>query len=643
MQSEILRTCMSIALIGILSHAHHASAQANGQNAKFVAAINSFNQATQFVETSPKVWTQSTGNVITNYNESQRDAWSIYLLRKIDGHAFSIDLYKKAVYDSVNGATLFTVTSSSTQIPAAQPWAPAETSPAELAPPVPPAGSNPGIPPATSGTGIPPNAGSPANFTPFDTAASGTEQTRFYAHRPELVGRFTNNTLYVAYNKYAGNQATGVGLTALSAIGNNFQKSWDRTLPLDLLGGLTTTSDGAYSLSVKSEHLLFDMSANNFRPNVSVMQRYDRQGNAAWTRDVNSQQYLGSKYEPQKGEAKAIYSPMNTGTAALASGNGRLAAVMASNTLPDIPINSRHQRAQFFAVGTDGSGVASSDESSWRHSFDQRVIFDGTDFIIADLADAGWYMAGPGITLRKLSPSTGQPAPEWLNQGVYVYVRAGEKSGGNYTFTSLGGVVASQRGYTVVFTSEKNNHTAAGRDGWQSPVVEPRNLGLVHVVRDFDTRQRNEFSVHNLIDVQQNGIVDSQGATSGLISRLDKSDHRFRSAGVVWLTNLPNGVSAERPKVVNLGGNESILLWEEWTYSGQQLSWQSTKAMLIDEYGSVLRPAVTINSRLNPSGADVPFEMNGRAAWIMGSGSARQLTLHQIDRNLQLTSSPLPM
>lgn len=628
MQSVILRTTTAIAVLVALAYSPQCSAQANGQNAQFVAATDSVNQVTQFAQTSPKVWRQTTGNVTTEYQETSRDAWSIYLSRQTDKRAFQIDLYQKTVVDRSNGATLFTVTSSSTQLPATQPG---------VTP------SDPVTPPSNPGIGQPTNPGTPANFIPFDTAASGTEQTRFYSHRPEVVGRFSNNTLYVAYNKYAGNQANGVGLTALSVNGNSLQKSWDRALPLDLVGGIAATSDAVYSLSVKSEHLLFDMSANNFRPNVAVMQRYDRKGNAVWTRDINSQQYLGSQYDQQKGEAKAIYSPMNTGTAALAAGNGSLAAVMASNTLPDIPINSRHQRAQFLAVGMDGSGRGTSDESSWRHSFDQRVVFDGTDFVIADLADAGWYMAGPGITLRKLNPSTGQPSPEWLNQGVYVYVRAGEKSGGNYTFTSLGGVVASQRGYAVVFTSEKNNHTAAGRDGWQSPVVEPRNLGLVHVVRDFDARQKRDFSANTLIDVQQNGIVDSQGSSSGLVSRPDKTDHRFRSAGVVWLTSLPNGVSAERPKVVKLGGNELLVLWEEWTYAGKQLSWQSTKAMLIDEYGSVLRPAATINSRLNPSGADVPFEMNGRAAWITGDGSRRQLTLHQIDRDLQLTSTPLPM
>ena len=66
---------------------------------------------------------------------------------------------------------------------------------------------------------------------------------------------------------------------------------------------------------------------------------------------------------------------------------------------------------------------------------------------------------------------------------------------------------------------------------------------------------------------------------------------------------------------------------------------RTTRAMVVGESGQIIRPAVTIDARLNPSGADRLFVMDGRAAWIVGQGaSSWKLSLHSIGLDLTLST-----
>jgi hypothetical protein len=141
------------------------------------------------------------------------------------------------------------------------------------------------------------------------------------------------------------------------------------------------------------------------------------------------------------------------------------------------------------------------------------------------------------------------------------------------------------------------------------------------------------------INVSRN-IVDSDGP-SNTFTRPDKTELTFTQTGIVWLTHLPAGVSAERPKLVRIATDRYIALWEEWTYNGTALSYKATKSLLIDERGQVVHPEAPIDARLNPSGADRAFVWNGSAAWITSSAQPGTLTLHTVDANLELVNREL--
>lgn len=439
-------------------------------------------------------------------------------------------------------------------------------------------------------------------------------------------------------------------LTRFTRNAGTYSRTWEKRLPLPRLVGMTSDGKGGfYVAAVVAENLATELTTVTYRPNVLVMAKYDDAGNEVWQRDLNSAEYLGDAGESST--ATAVFSPLTAGSGALAYGAGKIIVTLASNTLPDPNISQRHQRAQYFAVGEDGAGFKSASETSWRHSFDQRLLFDGNDFVFVDIGDAGWYMPGAGVALRKIEPIpsganfVGQPF------GVYAYMRQGETAGSqNFSFTSLGDIAVGSQGYVVLFSSEKTNPGPTPRSGWDQPVAEPRNVGLVHVTQGFSSVLEGDWDGQQILGntIIKNGqpvsttikstVVDSPGA-SATFTRVDKPDKSFTQTGIVWLTDLPAGVSAERPKLIKLDGNNYIVAWEEWSYNGTQLDYQSTKAMVVNEQGGQVRAATAINARLNPSGADHPFVLDGRAAWVASNGG--KLSVYSLDVSLALTTAEL--
>lgn len=499
---------------------------------------------------------------------------------------------------------------------------------------------------------------------PFDTAGAPSDQANYHSTKPQIMAALADGGMIVGWNEYASGRLVNARLTRIVNGQDKFIKAWEKTLPLPALGGVATDGTNAYVLCASNEDLLNDKTTANYRPGVLQLVKFDRSGNQLWVKDLNNEQYLGGL--DSNGLAnRGVYSPFVGGTGQLEYGNGRLLVSLACNTLPDARIGGvRHQRAMFFTVGEDGSGSQSFAESSGRHSFDQRVLFDGTDFVIAEVGDAGWYMPAAGIAIRKAKPNAngGAEFVPAAAEGVYIYARRGNgDSYSNTSFTSLGNLALGDRGYVALFSSQISNGQPPV-SGFESPVPEPRNLAMVHVVKNFEAVQdatmyadfqpegkpipgnvsidfRNQSYKVGPINITNN-VVDSNGPTSELITRADNPERTFRQHGIVWLTNHGAGVSVERPRLIRLSADRYMALWEEWTYTGtgQNLKYQATKAMLIGEYGNVLQAARPVNARLNPAGADRLFQLGTGAAWLTGDTGSGKLTLHLVDANLNTTS-----
>ena len=497
-----------------------------------------------------------------------------------------------------------------------------------------------------------------APYLPYNTAAQGSEQMRPHAATTEVVGYYQNQQLFFAWND---RESEKVKISAYTKKGNQFEKQWIKDVPNGLQRLATFGSDGThlYCLTAVQENLINDKRTLGYRPNTLHLTKTKLDGQEAWTRDLNSQAYFKSP----------VFSPLDFGTADLAIGQGRLLLTYAGHTLPDAN-GFRHQGASYTLINTqDGqsNGKDQNGTTSWRHSFDQRVMFDGQDFVLLDLADAGWYMPAAGITVNKVTINNPQQAQMPSNpEGIYVYARQGETAGSqNFSFISMGDVVAGDEGYTVLFSSEKSNPNRK-RDGWNEPILEPRNVGIVHVVKNFDkvkdsymtawgketlkegnTYVNYEKSIISLINITSN-IVDTRKknpkaeAGGATFSRPDKPQLQTKTASVAWLTNFAgqqNFTSAERPKLIKLNAQQYLAVWEEWlvqvpSKGRANATYQSTQAMLVDEYGNTLRKKRAVAARLNPNGADKLFLIEGKAAWLIGENN--QWKLCTVDANLQL-------
>lgn len=483
--------------------------------------------------------------------------------------------------------------------------------------------------------------------TPFDTDSSLSEQLRFNGSSPQIISTATTNSLTYAWQLYDANQPSSAKIIHFSRTQGGYKKMWEKELPLPRLVGMTSDGANFYVVTAAHEDLSSDHTTNSFRPNVVMMTKLDGGGNQIWQRDLNNADYLG------RNASSAVFSPLTAGTGAVSFGAGKIVVALASNTVADA--HGRHQRAQYFVVGSDGSGFGAASETSWRHSFDQRLVFDGQDFIFMDLADAGWYMPGAGITVRKIRPTAN--GADFIGdndnkQGTYIYARQAEtENNQNFAFTSLGDLEIGAQGYLAIFTSEKTNPSAT-RNGFNQPVTEPRNLGFVHVTRAFETVREGSWDamqttgntiIQNSDPIKINitrSVVDSNGP-SQTFARPGNPNKTFTQNGIVWLTNLPAGMSAERPKMVKLANDRFVTLWEEWSYSGMQLNHKATKAMIINEQGQILAGPVSLNARLNPSGADRPFVLDGKATWLVAAANTGSFTACSVDINLTLTKITL--
>ncbi|MEP0346531.1 hypothetical protein [Rhodopirellula bahusiensis] len=497
----------------------------------------------------------------------------------------------------------------------------------------------------------------------FLAEKSLSEQTRFSSMNPQIVAVPMGSSLAVGYQAQFKGKSRDAEVAVYEPSGNGWKEKWSQKLPLKVFGGITTDGQNVYALSAIDEDIEKNMVINTFRMGVLKLTKFDATGQKVWEKDVNNSDYMGSGVTELGDEQLAVYSPFTGGTAQLAYGNKQVAVIMACNTSPDRPISSRHQRAIMFTVNADGSGSQSFHETSFRHSFDQRVVFDGNDFVYADIGDTGWYMPAAGITMRKGKPSaTGTKyVPEGVAEGVYIYARHGDQtSHSNFSFTSLGDVVADATGYGVLFASQKKM-LAAPANGFSTPIQAPHQLAFVHVAKAFETAQdasethaggakpRNgnvtiDWTVKDKpkqINITSN-VVDSVGDSRGFWAHPSKPSKKFNQHGVIWLTQLANGTSAERPKMVRLSSGQLLAMWEEWTYdgTGQNLKYQSTKGMLLSASGRASGTATTLSARLNPSGADRAFAMNDKASWVTGRSDGG-LWLHQLGSDLLLKSVKL--
>jgi hypothetical protein len=150
-----------------------------------------------------------------------------------------------------------------------------------------------------------------------------------------------------------------------------------------------------------------------------------------------------------------------------------------------------------------------------------------------------------------------------------------------------------------------------------------RDLALVRVVRDFDQLSSSD-------DVIVDQSVSEQLATVGT----DQVKNYL-----VWLTDYGKSASAsdaaERPRVVPLGGDQFLILFEHW----QGDTFDGTYGLVVDGSGAVVQESKKLGTDHIPRGDDA-IAVDGKAVLVSGAGG--KLVINVIDADLNVTRTETP-
>jgi hypothetical protein len=436
-------------------------------------------------------------------------------------------------------------------------------------------------------------------LTPFDANVSDlggpSSWSARYGKTPEIIVASDGVELDVLAQDYDSGTAWSAVLLHIAPSQTGYQITQKLTdLPmLDRVMGLAIDGSGNryYATGVDESDLVdpYYPPLNTYRPNIVRVIKLNAAGDVLFNIDLDTARYAYNS------SAEMIINPMTFATSRLAVGGNEIALVHGINTDPDWNIGgARHQKALSTRLdATSGAIVRTS--SVWvSHSFDQRLLYDGQGIIEHHLGDA---------------------YPRYLvfgrNHSSYSLFHIKGDLGENNTRTRLGNVALIENdpeyNYLALFATESSPDTGSTIDG-------PRNLAIVRVKGS------------------DNSIDPSLPDTLTVTSVGTEVTNRLR-----WLTyySASSNLHAERPKLVGIGGDQYIVLWEQWLNTGAYSdTFQGVYAMLIDDGGNILRAATLVTSDHHLHRGDDATLLDNGAAWVTGNAAEQKLYIHLVDASL---------
>ncbi|MCB8985831.1 MAG: hypothetical protein H6659_18530 [Ardenticatenaceae bacterium] len=436
-------------------------------------------------------------------------------------------------------------------------------------------------------------------LTPFDANMSDlngpSSWATNYGKTPEIVVVADGGMLHVLAQDYGPATPWKAVLLRLEPAATGYKVTQALTdLPmLDRVMGLAVDEQGNryYATAVDESSLISPTypPLDTYRSNIVRVVKVDPDGNVLFNVDLDIARHAFNN------NAEMIINPMTFASARLAVGGNEIALMHSINTDPDWNIGgARHQKALSTRLNTT-TGAVTRVSSVWvSHSFDQRLLYDGAGIIEHHLGDA---------------------YPRYIvfarDHTSYPLLHIKGNLGENNTRTRLGNVALIENdptyGYIALFATESTADTGSVING-------PRNLAIVRV-------NRSDNSLDPTLPDALTIVSDGTAYTNRL----------------KWLTQYTavSNLHAERPKLVGIGNDQYIVLWEEWLYTGSYSdTFNGVYALRIDAQGTVLQGPAMITSAHHLQRGDDAFLLDGRAAWMTGNAVEQKLYLHLVDAAL---------
>jgi len=455
-------------------------------------------------------------------------------------------------------------------------------------------------------------------LTPFDTNTQDVGNPAYWRSRygkaPEIIVASNGSELDVFAQDYDTATAwSSVLLHIEPGAGGGYEVTQALTnIPmLDRVMGLAADDSGnryyATGVDEASQITVNYPPDNTYRNDIVRVVKIDPAGNVQFNIDLDTARHAFNS------NAEMIINPMTFASSRLAVGGGEIALLHSINTEPDSG-GTRHQKALSTRLDAANGDITKTAGPWMSHSFDQRLLFDGTDITELHLGDA--YQ-------RTIELDSGK-TNAWGGAESSSLFHIKGPLGQNETHTKLGNMALIENdpdyGYIALFSTESNDATSGS-----TAIMGPRNLAIVRVDR-----------TDNSIDPN---LPDTLTVTS---SGVQKTNH------LKWLTSYTDydDLHAERPKLIGIGADRYIVLWEEWTAT----AFQGVYGMVIDDQGDTIQGAKLITDQQHLSRGDDAFLLNNRAAWMTGSSTDKALYIHFVDTSLNYqkvkvgdTGTALPM
>ncbi|MBK8397738.1 MAG: hypothetical protein IPL26_21195 [Leptospiraceae bacterium] len=437
------------------------------------------------------------------------------------------------------------------------------------------------------------------NDSPYDATIEDqfgpSSHSSMYGTKPAIVSvKNSDGTLCIGWNDKEK------GILHLTELNNDLTTKKDISIKMkfSLFGGFIKDDSGNYYVVFAKQNTDGDFSSNVY------LVKYNSSGieSGKFQLAIDRNNY-------------DTMSPISAATSRVAYGNGKVAVHMGKTQHKNKGDGLNHQSGILFVVDTNNMQIVKDLSATWvaSHSFDQRTIFDGTDFVDMDLGDN----FPRGFNLHKPSGS----------KVIFTYKTAhykGEnRSNDNNTYSELGGLAVSDVGYVVLGSSEKsfdNNKTG-------TYLNESRNLFMLLVDKNFPSKKNITVEGKQSSAMVSPEVVISDGDTSNQIFYYDYGGGKNfqKRTGVVWLTNYSDlkKENVARPKLVKINDDKFVAIWEKWT----DKTYVNTCYLVFNKKGKILvSPKDLGNFRLNRG--DDAIEWDGKAVWVTGQKEYKKLKIH---------------
>ncbi|MDF2845586.1 MAG: hypothetical protein K0R00_4012 [Herbinix sp.] len=274
---------------------------------------------------------------------------------------------------------------------------------------------------------------------------------------------------------------------------------------------------------------------------------------------------------------------------------------------------NKHQSSHALYIDTNTMTKLKYYPPYTSHSIGQKVIAtsDGS-YLMVDRGDA----FDRGFQVHKVNQYTKDmwSIPNFIPfhfRNGYIY---------QTTYSVLGGLAECSNGYALSGVSEATLSYETASDPTYN---ESRNLFLQVFSKNFTSNSSNQANVQLLAG-------DTRRAEGTFVETTGGCEAGAVDYGVLWLTNYTGNYYASNPKMLAIGNDQLLFLWEKKIYSPYDSDQYLTSCyMVVSSTGEIIIPETEIQDVYLTTFGE-PTYRDGYVYWTTSDGKSKKLIVHRL-------------